>query len=92
MRLGDVVFEGETRLGTVTSGTVVPYWKFSGLGESSEITDQQDRRSIGLALLSARTQIGVDLEIEVRGRRLKARVVNRHGSSKIPPYFRALIP
>ena len=92
MRQGDVVFKGETRLGTVTSGTVVPYWKFSGLGESSEIADQQDRRSIGLALLSARTQIGTDLEIEVRGRRLKARVVSGHGSSKIPPYFRALIP
>ena len=92
MRQGDAVFQGDIRLGSVTSGTVVPFWKFSDSGESSKITEQQDRRSIGLALLNARTQIGTELEIEVRGRRLKAIVVRRHGSSKTPPYFRALIP
>ena len=92
MRQGDAVYQGDIRLGSVTSGTVVPFWKFSDSGESSKITEQQDRRSIGLSLLNARTQIGTELEIEVRGRRLKAFVVRRHGSSKTPPYFRALIP
>ena len=92
MRQGDAVYQGDIRLGSVTSGTVVPFWKFSDSGESSKITEQHDRRSIGLALLNSRTQIGTELEIEVRGRRLKAIVVRRHGSSKTPPYFRALIP
>ena len=92
MRQGDAVYQGDIRLGSVTSGNVVTFWKFSDSGESSKITEQHDRRSIGLALLNARTQIGTELEIEVRGTRLKAIVVRRHGSSNTPPYFRALIP
>ena len=92
MRQGDAVFKNEKLLGTVTSGTVVPYWKFLGSSETSEINSQHDRRSIGLALLDAQTQIGMELEVEVRGRRLKTKVVRRHGSSKTPPFFRAMIP
>ena len=48
-RQGDEVFLGEKKVGFVTSGTMVPYWKFEGEGATMKITDEQERRAIALA-------------------------------------------
>ncbi|MBP1633054.1 MAG: fusion protein: glycine cleavage T-protein and glycine hydroxymethyltransferase, partial [Acidobacteria bacterium] len=89
-RQGYGVFSGEEKVGFVTSGTVAPYWKFAGEGAASTISDEHDRRSIALACLDAAIGPGRNLEVDVRGRRVAARVVEWHGRSDAPPYFRPI--
>jgi aminomethyltransferase len=60
-RHGYPVFNGETRIGEVTTGTQSPTLK----------------RNIGLALLDAEfTSLDTEVEVEIRGKRLKAKVVS----------------
>ncbi len=90
MRQGDELFIGKKRVGVVTSGTVTPYWKFEGRGALMNITDQSDRRAIGLGYLDATLQPGRTVDVTVRGNRLKAQIVRWHGRSEAPPYFRPI--
>jgi len=89
-RQGDSVFIGAKKVGFITSGTMVPYWKFEGEGATMRISDEQDRRAIALAYIDAEVPAEQELEVEVRGRRLGAQLVRWHGRSEAPPYFRAI--
>ena len=86
-RNGDEIFLGPKKVGVVTSGTVAPYWKFARRGATMKITDETDRRAITLAYVDADLQPDQEVEIDVRGRRLKGRIVHWHGRSEAPPYF-----
>lgn len=90
IRQGHEVFLGDLQVGTVTSGTVVPYWRFEGEGADMRITDEGDRRAIALAYLDAALKPGEEVQVEVRGRRLRAEIVRWHGRSEAPPYFRPI--
>ncbi|MCH2280334.1 MAG: hypothetical protein MK368_01605, partial [SAR324 cluster bacterium] len=46
VRQGDAVFLNGTKVVLVTSGTMVPYWKFEGEGATMSITDEHDRRAV----------------------------------------------
>lgn len=61
----DVYFE-DRLVGWVSSGTMVPYWVLG---------DRHGQRAIGLCLIESQVTIGSKIEIEVRGRKLKATVV-----------------
>jgi len=89
-RQGDSVFLAGKKVGFITSGTMVPYWKFEGEGATMRISDEQDRRAIALAYIDAEVPAEQELEVEVRGRRLGAQLVRWHGRSEAPPYFRAI--
>ena len=89
-RQGDQVFLGKKKVGVITSGTVAPYWKFHGEGATMNITDQSERRAVTLALVDAALPVDQDVEVVVRERRLKARIVRWHGRSDAPPYFRPI--
>jgi aminomethyltransferase len=89
-RQGHEVFLGGRKVGFVTSGTVAPYWKFVGEGAAMRLSDEHDRRAVALACLDAALQPGQELEVDVRGRRVAARLVEWHGRSDAPPYFRAI--
>jgi aminomethyltransferase len=73
LRAHQEVFEGDQRIGEITSGTFSPT-----LG-----------RSIALARLRRGIARGATVAVEVRGKRLAARVVKpvfvRHGQSQLPP-------
>ena len=88
MRAGMDIYRGGVHVGWVTSGTMVPYYHFD---ENGAILDTTGKRSIGFAYLDA--EIGMDdvIEIDVRGKRLKARRVTRHMLQNQPPYGRAVI-
>jgi len=90
VRQGDPVFLNGSKVGLVTSGTMVPYWKFEGEGATMNITDEHDRRAIALAYIDAQIPSQQELEVEVRGRRINSQLVLRHGRSEVPPYFRAI--
>lgn len=63
------VFAGDTRIGEVTTGTQSPTLK----------------RSLGLALVdSAHAALGTGLEVEIRGKRLKAEVIKTPFYKRLP--------
>ena len=90
VRQGDSVFLDGLNVGMITSGTMVPYWKFEGQGATMSITDEQDRRALALAYVDAAVPEEQELEVEVRGRRLNSQLVPWHGRSEAPPFFRAI--
>lgn len=90
-RQGDEVYWNGQRVGWVTSGTVVPYWVFTGQDADAVPTDETGRRAIALGYIDAEVPREAAVEINVRGRALPTRVVRRHGRSDLPPYFRPIV-
>ena len=88
MRAGMDVYHNGTHAGWVTSGTMVPYCNF---GEDGTPLETTGKRSIGFAYLSA--GVGADdvIEIDVRGKRLRAKRVERHIRQDCPPYARPVL-
>lgn len=72
MRGGMEVYADGSPAGWVTSGTMVPYYHFD---EEGNILEKTSRRAIGFAYLSGHLKKGDTVEIDVRGKRLKAMVV-----------------
>lgn len=91
MRAGMPVYRGETQVGWVTSGTMIPYYVAEGEGLSTEITDEVAKRAIGLCYIASDVLIDDVVEVDVRGRRLKAVIPARHLSVGAPPFARPLI-
>ncbi|MBW1720782.1 MAG: glycine cleavage system aminomethyltransferase GcvT [Deltaproteobacteria bacterium] len=89
-RQGDEVLLRGEKVGVVTSGTMIPYWIFEGEGATMTLTGKSARRAIALALVDSTLQPDTDLEISVRRRRLKGKIVRWHGRSEAPPYFRSI--
>ena len=85
MRAGMPVYKDGKLVGYVTSGTMVPYYVFNEQGVQTEETG---RRSIGLAIMDSDIAAGDEVQVEVRGRRLRAAVTARHmrpeGSFAVP--------
>lgn len=91
VRNGNEVFQGNRKIGVVTSGTMVPYWKFRKEGTSVILTDDAGKRAIGLALVDSKCRVGDALEIGIRGRRTSAKIVAAHLWNRVPPYAHAII-
>ena len=88
MRAGMDVYRNGEHVGWITSGTMVPYYNFD---EEGNILDTTGKRAIGFAYLSADVTKEDILEVDVRGRKLKAVVVSRHMRQDLPPYGRAIL-
>jgi glycine dehydrogenase subunit 2 len=89
-RHGDKVFFNDRQVGWITSGTVVPYWKTTGEGLESRLIDETGKRPVCLGLIDSSLLIGQDIDIAVRGKRIKAVVVPHHMRSEAPPHSRAI--
>ena len=88
MRAGMDVYCGGNHVGWVTSGTMVPYYQFDDAGN---ILDTTGKRSIGFAYIDSAITKDQTIEIDVRGKRLKAALVERHMIQNEPPYGKAVI-
>jgi aminomethyltransferase len=71
VRQGSKIFYRGQSVGDVTSGTMVPYWK---PGQ----TEQSDQRAVALAYVDCGLAVGTDVDVDVRGRMLKAKIVRRN--------------
>ncbi|MFZ7112231.1 MAG: glycine cleavage system aminomethyltransferase GcvT [Desulfatiglandales bacterium] len=89
-RRGDEIYVDGGKVGVVTSGTMIPYWNFEGEGALMTITEHNDRRAIALGLVDSTLPRETEVEIIVRKRRLKGKIVRWHGRSEAPPYFRSI--
>jgi aminomethyltransferase len=85
-RAGAKVFKGDRQIGTVTSGTMVPYWVFEDDGSTFRPTDRHKMRSICLALMDSTIVKDETVHVEIRGKAVDAVVVGRHLRSDTPPY------
>jgi aminomethyltransferase len=73
-RDGAVIYYQEKAVGWVSSGTMVPYW----IVNDNRLTDEQSQRAVGLCLIQPHVPVGARVEVEVRGRKLKAKVVSKN--------------
>ena len=87
MRAGMDIYSGDRHVGWVTSGTMVPYYAFDG----EEITDKTGKRSIGFAYLDRSICENDPIAIDVRGKKLRARMVARHMDQTGPKYGKAVL-
>ena len=90
-RQGASVFDGDRLVGTITSGTMVPYWEFSGQRLHANPSDANQRRSICLAYLDSDILDEAPLSVEIRGKRVAAMAVPYHMRSESPPYTRPIL-
>lgn len=88
IRAGMDVYRDGVHVGWITSGTMVPYYHFS---ENGEILDTTGKRSIGFAYIDSSVTRDDVVEVDVRGRKLKARIVAKHMIQNEPPYGRAVL-
>ena len=91
MRAGMPVYRGDEQIGWVTSGTMVPYYKSEGEGLETVITDEVAKRAIGTCYIASDVLVDDVVEVDIRGKRLKAAIPARHMSVTAPPYARPLI-
>ena len=88
MRAGMDIYKDDRHIGWVTSGTMVPYYHFD---ENGQIQDTTGKRSIGFAYIDSNVAMDDVIQIDVRGKRLKAKLVTRHMIQNDPPYGKAVI-
>lgn len=90
-RAGFKVFKGGKEIGCITSGTMVPYLKTEGNGLDTKISDEKGMRAIGLALVNSDTLVNDNVEIEIRGNKVKAVIPPFHLRGDAPPFARPII-
>ena len=87
IRAGMDIYHNGIHAGWITSGTMVPYYHFD---ENGNLLGTTGKRSIGFAYLSSSITRDDTIEVDVRGKRLKAKPVARHMDQSQPPYGRAI--
>ncbi len=78
-------------MGTVTSGTVVPYWKMEDAGLKSKPGTESSRRAICLAYLDADLKKDQRTKVVIRDKIAEGIIVERHIGSEAAPYARPLL-
>ena len=91
MRAGMEIYKGDKLVGWVTSGTMVPYFKTQGEGLSTVILEASGKRAIGLCHIDSDVLVDDTVEVDIRGKRLKAVIPARHMSVGAPPFARPLL-
>lgn len=90
-RTGCPVYMDESLVGSVTSGTVVPYWKTEGSGVKAKPGTEPHRRAICLAYINADVREGQKVKVLIRDKTTEAIIVRRHLGSEAAPYARPLL-
>lgn len=91
IRGGMPVYRRGERIGWVTSGTMVPYYRHEGEGLATKILDDTAKRAIGLAYLASDVLKDDVVEVDIRGKRLKAVIPPYHMRVDAPPFACAIL-
>ena len=86
MRHGMGVYRNGEQIGWVTSGTMIPYFKTEGEGADMKLLPETGKRAIGICYISSDVPVNGEVEVDVRGKRLKAAIPSKHISNNVPPY------
>jgi len=91
MRAGMPVYYKGEPVGWVTSGTMVPYYRSENEGLESQFTDDIVKRAIGLCYIDSDILDNEAVAVDVRGKRLRAVIPERHLDNMAPPFARPII-
>ncbi|MDD5919348.1 MAG: glycine cleavage system aminomethyltransferase GcvT [bacterium] len=91
MRAGMEIFKDGKQIGWVTSGTMVPYYVAEGEGLKTVITDETAKRAIGLCYIDSDVLENDFVEVDVRGKRIKAVIPPYHMRVDAPPFARPIL-
>ena len=91
MRAGMPVYKEGKQVGWLTSGTMVPYYVAEGQGITTRYSDATAKRAIGLAYLDSNIKTDDIVEVDIRGKRVKAVVPREHIRVDSPPFARPII-
>ncbi len=91
MRAGMPVYRGGEQIGWVTSGTMVPYYRSEGEGLATKILDDTAKRAIGTAYIASDVLQDDAVEVDIRGKRLKAVIPPYHMRVDAPPFARPIL-
>ncbi len=91
MRAGMPVYKGDRQIGFITSGTMVPYYRHEGEGLQTVILEETAKRSIGLAIVDSDTLEDDEVQVDVRGKRLRAVIPPYHMRVDAPPFARPIL-
>ena len=72
MRHGMEIYRNGEMIGWVTSGTMIPYYLTEGEGADVRLLPETGKRAIGIAYISSDVPVNGEVEVDVRGRRLRA--------------------
>lgn len=86
LRAECVVYKDGVEVGYVTSGTMAPHHLTEGQGAETVFLEGKGMRSVGLAMVDRSLQNGDEVEVDIRGRRLKAVIKANHMKGNVPPY------
>ncbi|MBQ4423839.1 MAG: glycine cleavage system aminomethyltransferase GcvT [Clostridia bacterium] len=86
MRHGMAVYRNGEQIGWVTSGTMIPYFMTEGEGENVRLLPETGKRAIGICYIASDVPLNGEVEVDVRGKRLKAVIPSKHISNNVPPY------
>ena len=86
MRHGMEVYRNGEMIGWVTSGTMIPYFMTEGEGENVKLLDETGKRAIGICYIASDVPVNGEVEVDVRGKRLKAVIPSKHITNNVPPY------
>ena len=86
MRHGMEIYRDGERIGWVTSGTMIPYFMTEGEGADVKLLPETGKRAIGIAYIASDVPVNGEVEVDVRGKRLKAVIPSKHISNNVPPY------
>ncbi len=86
MRHGMEVYRNGEMIGWVTSGTMIPYFKTEGEGADVKLLPETGKRAIGICYIASDVPLNGEVEVDVRGKRLKAVIPSKHISNNVPPY------
>lgn len=86
IRHGMEVYRNGEMVGWVTSGTMIPYFMTEGEGADVKLLNETGKRAIGICYISSDVPVNGEVEVDVRGKRLKAVIPSKHISNNVPPY------
>ena len=86
MRHGMEIYRNGEKIGYVTSATMIPYYETEGEGAEARLLEKTGKRAIGIAYITSDVPTGGEVEVDVRGKRLKAVIPLKHVANNQPPY------
>ena len=86
MRHGMEIYRNGEKIGYVTSATMIPYYETEGEGPEAKLLEKTGKRAIGIAYITSDVPTGGEVEVDVRGKRLKAVIPLKHVANNQPPY------
>jgi aminomethyltransferase len=89
-RQGYEILVDDKKIGSITSGSVAPYWKFDSDGIEQRITEESGMRSVCFGYVNRDIEEYREVTISGRNRLLKARIVGHNLGSAAPPYARPI--